>query len=207
MMQHDPTNVVITGAGGQGNVAAAQWLGQALMDEGLGVTVGDTYGLSQRGGSVMSHIRISRKRIYGPIIPQGRAHLILGLEPVETLRVLERFGNPQVVVVTNSRPVYPQAVIAGEFSYPTGDAIQHALKALSSRVYWIPATKLAQELGGAIMANVVMIGALLETGVVPVSENTLLKVLEATLPPHTWDANRRAFRKGVEAVRDSPGAA
>ncbi|MBW1713904.1 MAG: 2-oxoacid:acceptor oxidoreductase family protein, partial [Deltaproteobacteria bacterium] len=75
----DPLNIIITGVGGQGNVLASQILGQMLIDQGYMVTIGETLRLSQRGGSVMSHIRVSKQHQLSPQIPQGAAHLILTL--------------------------------------------------------------------------------------------------------------------------------
>ena len=95
----EPLNLVISGVGGQGNVLIGGLIGQALVNEGYLVTIGETYGVSQRGGPVMSHIRISREREYGPIIPLGAGDAVLGLEPLETLRVLVDYGNPGVSTV------------------------------------------------------------------------------------------------------------
>ena len=81
-------NLIITGVGGQGNVLSSQLLGQALVGKGYFVTIGETYGASQRGGSVMSHIRLSTLKQLSPLIPRGKADVVLGLEPVEALRVL-----------------------------------------------------------------------------------------------------------------------
>ena len=106
-MEKDPYNLVVTGVGGQGNVLASQLIGAILVDIGLKVTIGETYGASQRGGSVMSHVRISGKRQYGPLIPPRCADLVLALEPSEAARVLGEFGNPSTISVVNTRPVYP----------------------------------------------------------------------------------------------------
>ena len=86
----DPLNVIICGVGGQGNVLISSLIASALNRKGYHVTVGDTYGAAQRGGAVFSSVRISSKRSYGPLIPEGRAHLIVGLEPLETLRLLQK---------------------------------------------------------------------------------------------------------------------
>jgi indolepyruvate ferredoxin oxidoreductase beta subunit len=79
-----PLNVIITGVGGQGNVLASQIVGKAAVHRDFNVTIGETFGLSQRGGPVMSHIRLSRDSSYGPLIPPHMAHIIIGLEPLET---------------------------------------------------------------------------------------------------------------------------
>ena len=84
----DPYNVIITGVGGQGNVMASRVVGSMLSRKGLNITIGETFGASQRGGSVMSHLRISEGSSWSPQIPGGRCHLIMALEPTEALRVL-----------------------------------------------------------------------------------------------------------------------
>jgi len=80
--------------------------------------------MSQRGGSVMSHLRVSSSSVLSPQIPQGRADIVIALEPVEALRVLTRYGNPDVAVLTNSRMVYPMGVITGDFTYPSLDEVR-----------------------------------------------------------------------------------
>jgi len=90
----DPTNIIITGVGGQGNVMASRVLAGMLVNAGYVVTIGETFGMSQRGGSVMSHLRVSSTSVLSPQIPQGRADIIIALEPVEALRVLVKYGIP-----------------------------------------------------------------------------------------------------------------
>ena len=122
-MERDPLNIIITGVGGQGNVLLSQLVGRVLVRAGFHATIGETYGASQRGGAVMSHLRVSRRTQYGPLIGEGQADVIVGLEPLETLRVIAQYGNPTVAVITNSRPVFPQAVSSGGAKYPTADEI------------------------------------------------------------------------------------
>ena len=119
-------NVILTGVGGQGNVMASRTLAGMLVDAGYVVTIGETFGMSQRGGSVMSHLRISPDAVRSPQIPRGAADIIIGLEPLEALRVVTVYGNPQVCVLSNSRPVYPIGVITGELAYPANEKIGRA---------------------------------------------------------------------------------
>lgn len=114
----DPYNIVITGVGGQGNVMASRVLANMLVRRGFTVTIGETFGMSQRGGSVMSHIRVSSTAVWSPQIPKGRADLIVAIEPIEAIRVLIDYGNPAVKVLVNMRPIYPVGVITGEAEYP-----------------------------------------------------------------------------------------
>ena len=197
----DPLNVIVTGVGGQGNVLISQLMGSALVRAGYHVTIGETYGASQRGGAVMSHLRISDQAQYGPLIPHGQADVILGLEPLETLRVLGQYGNPNVTVVTNSRPVYPLAVAIGTAHYPSVEDIVRALEELSSRAWMINATDIALDLGASILANIVMVGALVGAGLLPLAAKEFELELEESLPADKLDLNLKAFRRGLAELK------
>ena len=112
----DPYNLIITGVGGQGNVLASKIVGTILVERGFQVTIGETFGSSQRGGSVMSHLRVSTGAMLSPQIPKGKAHLIVSLEPTEAIRVLNDYGSPNVKLITNTRAVHSVGVIGGEDS-------------------------------------------------------------------------------------------
>ena len=136
----DPYNIVITGVGGQGNVMASRVLANMLVRRGFKVTIGETFGMSQRGGSVMSHIRVSPTAVWSPQIPKGRADLIVAIEPIEAIRVLADYGNPAVKVLVNMRPIYPVGVITGEDEYPSEEKIREAVAALSAQARFLDAT-------------------------------------------------------------------
>ena len=197
----DLLNVIVTGVGGQGNVLISQLMGNALVRAGYHVTIGETYGASQRGGAVMSHLRISRQAQYGPLIPHSQADVILGLEPLETLRVLGQYGNPGVTVVTNSRPVYPLAVAVGAAHYHSVEEIVKALEELSSRAWLINATDIALDLGASILANIVMAGALVGAGVLPLAPEEFEQELQESLPADRLDSNLKAFRRGLAEAK------
>ncbi|HQP41778.1 MAG TPA: 2-oxoacid:acceptor oxidoreductase family protein, partial [Smithella sp.] len=132
-LKKNPTNIIITGVGGQGNVMASRVLAGMLVNAGFIVTIGETFGMSQRGGSVMSHLRVSSSSVLSPQIPQGRGDIVIALEPVEALRVLTKYGNPDVAVLTNSRMVYPMGVITGEFTYPTIEEVKSMFEKISAK--------------------------------------------------------------------------
>jgi indolepyruvate ferredoxin oxidoreductase, beta subunit len=199
-MEKDPFNVVVTGVGGQGNVLASQLMGAILVDRGYKVTIGETYGASQRGGSVMSHVRISRKRQYGPLMPPRSADLVIALEPTEAIRVLGQFGNPDTVCVVNTRPVYPVDVIAGDMEYPSMDRLQEGIIALGKRAYFLSATDKALELGNPILANIILIGAVAALGLLPITEEDLTKAIIERVSAQKVDINLRAFRLGGEIL-------
>jgi indolepyruvate ferredoxin oxidoreductase beta subunit len=155
----DPYNVIITGVGGQGNVMASRILGNMLSRQGLSVTIGETFGASQRGGSVMSHLRISAGASWSPQIPKGQCHLVISLEPTEAMRVLMTYGNPNIKVLCNTRPIHAIGVISGEQQYPDLDDIISWVAELSEASWFLDATAKALELGNPILGNIMMIGA------------------------------------------------
>ena len=201
MNRNEPLNLIITGVGGQGNVLLAQLVGKALVKSEYYVTIGETYGPAQRGGAVMSHLRISQVMEYSPLIPDGEADIILGLEPVETLRVLGQYGNPKVAVITNTRPVYPIAVTAGEAQYPSLEKIEELVHDLSSESWFISATDMAFSMGTPILANIIMAGALLGTGLVPLKQEEFLPVLMDNFPEEKRELNLQAFVKGFDLTK------
>jgi indolepyruvate ferredoxin oxidoreductase beta subunit len=201
MQEKDPLNVIVTGVGGQGNVLISQLIGKALVREGHHVTIGETYGASQRGGAVMSHIRISRQEQYGPLIPEGQADVILGLEPVETMRVLAQYGRPEVTVIANSRPVHPMAVTTGAAEYPSTEEVEKLLQQLSSSAWLIHATEIALEMGASILANIIMAGALVGSRALPLEPEGLEAALRESMPGDKLEMNLQAARRGLEEAR------
>lgn len=191
----DPLNLIIAGVGGQGNVLISLLLGKAFIAQGYFVTIGETYGASQRSGSVMSHMRISRETQYSPFVPQGRADIVLGMEPVETLRILQQFGNPGVVTIAN-----PRLVCAAGSEPPDLDAVIEAVRKLSAKLWLVSATDEAVNLGDPIFANVILVGALIGSGILPLERKSLEQVLKERFPGDKFEANRVAFNKGVELV-------
>ncbi|MGD2126790.1 MAG: indolepyruvate oxidoreductase subunit beta [Desulfobacteraceae bacterium] len=201
-MAKDPFNVIIGGVGGQGNVLASQILGQILVTQGYVITIGETYGASQRGGAVMSHLRISAKDQFSPLIPEGKCDLLVALEPVEGLRVLDHYGNPDVMTLTNTRPIHPMDVISGDASYPEVSAVLDKLKELSKRLWVLNATEIALEMGDPIFSNMAMLGALCATNVMPFDRGEFEMAIGELLPSQRLAENMEAFDKGEEAVQE-----
>ena len=191
-----PVNLIITGVGGQGNVLASQILGRAAIQKGLKVTIGETFGLSQRGGAVMSHIRLSKNRNYGPIIPPNLAHIIIGLEPLETIRILAEFANEQTTFIVNARPIYPLNVIAGDVKYPDKDWMKTILEESGKRLFWLEATKMAMDLGGPIMLNMIMVGALCGLSDFLLKADDVKAVLGDIFPESKLESNYKALDIG-----------
>ncbi len=199
-MNKDPFNLVVCGVGGQGNVVASLLIGAVLVDQGYKVTIGETYGASQRGGSVMSHVRVSRERQYGPLLPPHSADLLIALEPSEAVRVLAQFGNPETVSVVNTRPIHPVDVICGDISYPPTDRLRQRIKSLSSTAYFVPATDKALEMENPLLTNIILIGAASGVGLLPITEDALAKAVKDYMSVQKVEINRKAFRVGTQIV-------
>lgn len=199
-MTADPYNIIITGVGGQGNVLAARVLGNMLLKRGYDVTIGETFGATQRGGSVMSHLRIAKEGVWSPQIPRGRAHMIVSLEPAEAVRVLKDYGNEDVKVLSNTRPVYPVSVIAGDVVYPPVEEIRDRVLALVPEAHFIDATEEALNMGSPILSNIIMLGALSRILPLSVSRSDFKAAISRFVPEDALNANLRAFDRGREMV-------
>jgi len=199
-LEKESYNLIITGVGGQGNVLSSQLIGQALVSKGYFVTIGETYGASQRGGSVMSHIRISSRKQLSPLIPKGKADVVVALEPVEGLRVLTLYGNPETISLANTRPIYPVDVTSGQEKYPENEEIEKALASLSRKTYSVPATEKAMQMGSPILGNMIMIGALLELNLLPLSAGEFQETLANHFDEKKLKINLQALEEGRKMV-------
>jgi indolepyruvate ferredoxin oxidoreductase beta subunit len=198
----DPYNIIIAGVGGQGNVMASRVLGNMVSRQDLCVTIGETFGASQRGGSVMSHLRVSAGTTWSPQIPLGRAHFIVALEPVEAIRVLKDYGNPDTKVLCNSRAIHPAGVIAGDRDYPSMEDLKTWLQELSGMFWIVDATDAALDLGDPILGNIVMLGALAEVCELPILREDFGAVISEILPAGKVDINLKAFDRGLKLSKN-----
>jgi indolepyruvate ferredoxin oxidoreductase beta subunit len=197
----DPYNVIITGVGGQGNVMASRVVGNMLSRKGLNITIGETFGASQRGGSVMSHLRISLQSYWSPQIPKGQCHLVISLEPTEAIRVLMNYGNPDIRVICNTRPVHAIGVISGEHQYPPVDEVKSWVEELSGACWFLKATDKALELGNPILGNIMMIGAAAGIGALPLDRKDFEAAITETLTADKLELNLQAYDLGVGMVQ------
>ena len=197
-LEKDPVNLIITGVGGQGNVLASQIVASAGIKEGLYVTVGETYGASQRGGSVMSHVRFSAIDQCSPLISEGQADIVVGMEPVEALRVMVEFGNPESQVIISPRPIYPPWVLAGQATYPPIEEIIGKLEELAKKV---DVVRISENGGAPVPTNVLMMGALAASGLLPMPVESYEKAMTEIMAPKDLEANLQAFRKGLAAMK------
>lgn len=201
-LSSDPFNLIITGVGGQGNVLASRVVGNMLMEKGLNITIGETFGASQRGGSVMSHLRISAESTFSPQIPKGQAHMVVSLEPTETLRVLRDYGNPEVNVLCNMRPIHSVGVISGEQEYPSQKDLGKWIRELSKQTWLVNATDAAIKLGNPIFGNIMLVGALTATRMLPLDLESFETVISRTMPAEKVEINLTAFEQGRAMIKN-----
>lgn len=201
-MSHDsrPINLIITGVGGQGNVLSARLLAAVALEEGYEVTVGDVYGLSQRGGSVASHVRWTKGAPLPPLVPHHSLDVLLGLEPLEALRVLTQFGNEDTVALVNVTPVTPIGVQTGRFEYPDVSSLWEGLRKLTKALRLVDAKTIAQELGDPQVQNLVMLGALFGSGFIGLGFELLEKTVRSLIPERHLEMNLSACRRGRNLV-------
>jgi len=197
----DPYNIIIAGVGGQGNVVLSRILGNMLSRRGYFITVGESFGGTQRGGSVMSHLRVSARSIWSPLIPKGRADMVIALEPSEGIRVLAHYGNPKVKILSNTRAIHPVGVIAGELQYPSIEEIKKSAHELASDAWFIDATDEALRLGNPILGNIIMLGAFSGLSALPLEKESFREVILEMMPEDKLDMNLKAYELGAEMLK------
>lgn len=196
-MKHQTAiNFVLAGVGGQGTILASDLLAAVGMEAGFDVKQAEVHGMSQRGGSVTSHVRWGPV-VYSPLIPVGGADILLGFEQVEAVRYAH-FLRPGGRILVNQQAIAPITVSAGSSSYPALDLLREHLARVTEHVYWIPALDIARTMGNDRVANVVMLGAL--SAMLEVSERIWLKVIESRVPSRYLQLNHQAFQRGREAL-------
>jgi indolepyruvate ferredoxin oxidoreductase, beta subunit len=152
-------NVLIAGVGGQGNLFASALLAKSAIRRGYQVLATETIGAAQRGGSVVSHIRVADEVLYSPTIPDGQADFLVGFEPIELLRQIRKLGRDGQYIL-NTHPILTVGSNMGLDHYPPLSDILSALNEMNVRGYVIRATEAADEIGDPLLMNMVMIGAL-----------------------------------------------
>jgi indolepyruvate ferredoxin oxidoreductase beta subunit len=190
-------NLVITGVGGQGILLLTRVLSETALDLGMSVAVSEVHGMSQRGGPVVSTLRFGEGCC--PLVARGEADAILAMEPMEALRVLER-ASSRTVIVTAIETVPPMGVILGEDVYPPVGEIFRRLMSVTKRVYGVDTARIARSLGAPVVANIVLLGALLGTGVLPLRVESIRDCLRSHVPRRLVDVNLKALDIGHKQV-------
>lgn len=193
-------NLEIVGVGGQGILTSSQVLGKAALKKGLDVFMSEVHGMAQRGGVVVTTVKIADK-VYSPLLGEGEADVILSFEPIEAYRAIDK-ASKDTWIVTNTSPQVPFTVSVGEEEYPDLDEMFESLDEATERLIKIDAEKLAKKAGAAITQNIVMVGALTATGALPLSKEEMLESIKDNVPEKFVDINQKAFELGYEAVKE-----
>jgi len=195
----DKLDLLITGIGGQGIIAASDIVAQAALVSGYDVKKTDSLGMAQRGGSVVSHIRLAPK-VWSPLVKTGEADVMLALEKLEAAR-WSRYLKPGGVAIVNNLAIPPLAVSLGGAVYPQDEEITNIIKQHTDRLYVTDGSRLAAELGNARALNSLMLGCL--SVFTPFAEDTLKECIAQRLPAKVVELNLAAFdcgRQQIEAV-------
>jgi len=193
----DKYRVCFTGVGGQGTLLATMVLAEAAIHAGYQVLASEVHGMAQRGGVVESTVMIGD--IKSPIISEGEADVLLGFEPVETYRAMRKCSADSVVI-SNSVPVMPYSVAIGKGSYPEVEKLFAFIQSRVKRLLTLNAQALAEQTGSLLSANVVMVGALAKSGVLPVSREAFEETIRTKTKAAFVGANLRAFDLGFGAL-------
>jgi len=192
-------DVVIAGVGGQGSLFASNVLCQFAMGKGFQVLGTETIGAAQRGGSVVSHMRISDAPIYSPLVPAGAADILIGMEALELLRNLRLLGREGYYIL-NLYQVPTVYTNLGIDRYLTFQEIGEAIKRVQIKGYEIQATYKAAELGNPQMTNVIMLGALCSVEKF-FNKDEIRSLVERLSPKKYLSKNLEAFDTGYEQAR------
>jgi indolepyruvate ferredoxin oxidoreductase, beta subunit len=185
-----PINVLIVGVGGQGVLLASQILSDVVLQSGYDVKKSEVHGMAQRGGVVSSHIRFGKK-VYSPLIPNGKADVILAFERAEALRWFHEL-KPGGSLIVNDQMLIPPIAVDPKYTYPD-DALK-TLKSKVKKMQVVDAAKIAEGLGNTRLANTVLLGALSTT--LDVDIKIWHDVISKRVPKGTSEANLKAFDKG-----------
>jgi indolepyruvate ferredoxin oxidoreductase beta subunit len=184
------TNILLVGVGGQGILLASEILSETFMLAGFDVKKSEIHGMSQRGGSVVSHVRYGRE-VFSPIVPEGEGDILFGFEMLETCRYLPLLKKG-ASVIANDLCIPPPAVLSGKEQYPEGLA-EH-VRSLFPDFLLVDGLKLANEAGNPRAANTVILGAVSKR--LDISEEYWLKAIEKLVPRKAFEVNRKAFLAG-----------
>lgn len=193
----DITRLIIVAVGGQGNLLASRVLGEAALLSNVPVRMSEIHGMAQRGGVVESAIVFGDAR--SSIISDGEADIFVSFEPCEALRALSKC-NPETVVITNTTPLPPFTVTIGKGTYPDLSEVKRLLSEKTKKLIAFDANALAMEAGSELAVNMVLLGALIQTGILPLTEDSVREAIRTRTKAAFSGINLKAFDLGMAAA-------
>ncbi len=188
---------VFIGVGGQGNLLASRLLGESALSVGIPAVVSEIHGMAQRGGVVESAVLMGD--VTSPIVSNGEADVLIGFEPLETMRALAKCTD-DTLVITNVQPLPPFTVSVGQGTYPPVDEVLDKIQTKVKRVIALNGNELAQEAGNPLSLNMVMLGALIGSGEISIDGDSMKKTISETTKKAFLESNLKAFDLGMEAA-------
>jgi len=191
-------SLMFAGVGGQGSLLIADITSLAAVQAGYDVKQTEVHGVSQRGGSVETHVRFG-KQVYSPLVTPGRADAVISLEKLEALRFAHYLDPDTGVILANDFEIIPASVANADQTYP-----HHVFEYLTGKgigVVTLPATQIARDLGDGRMANVVLLGLL--SKYLPIDPAVWEKTLHMRIPQRYLEGNLKAFATGRQAVQEA----
>jgi indolepyruvate ferredoxin oxidoreductase beta subunit len=196
-------NVIIAGVGGQGVVTAGLLMSEAATENGINVVMSEIHGLAQRGGSVSVDVRMGD--VYGSIVPKGEADVIIGFEPIETMRTLGR-ASKETLVIMNTERKTPISLSMHDKEYPSMDDLLK-IAPIGTEIHQIDAVSLAKEAGNYRSVNTVILGGALALGVLPFSRENVISALKKRFSGTLYEINTKALDLGIEEIREQKNLA
>jgi len=194
----DTTRLILVAVGGQGNLLASKVIGEAALLANVPVRMSEIHGMAQRGGVVESAIVFGEA--HSTIIADGEADVVVGFEPLETLRALNKC-NSGTVVVTSLAPLSPFTVTTGSSIYPDLKTLQELIRAKTARLIAFDAAALAVEAGNVLAVNMVLLGALIQTDTIPLSAKNVKTAISKVTKKAFEALNLKAFELGYAAAK------
>ncbi len=195
----DTTRLIIVAVGGQGNLLASRVLGEAALLSDVPVRMSEIHGMAQRGGVVESAI------VFGDsdstIISDGEADVLVGFEPSETIRAINK-SNSDTVVITNLSPLPPFTVAIGKGTYPDLKQVQDLIRAKTANLIAFDAADLAKEAGNVMSVNMVLLGALIQTNILPLTADSIKEIIKTKTKKAFVDINLKAFDLGFATAKE-----
>ena len=189
---------VFVGVGGQGNLLASRLLGEAALSVNIPAVVSEIHGMAQRGGVVESAVLLGSST--SPIVSDGEGDILIGFEPSETARTLRKCHRKSLVI-TNTRPLPPFTVTVGQGTYPAVDSLLDLIGTKVAQVIALDGNRLAEEAGNPLSLNMVMLGALIGSGTIPVTADVMKETISVSTKRAFLESNLRAFDLGEAEAR------
>ena len=186
----DKLNIMIVGVGGQGSLLASRMIGTAALKKSYDVKVSEVHGMSQRGGSVVTYVKLGEK-VNSPLIEKGEADIIISFEMLEALRWSD-YLNKEGKIIVNDQKINPMPVITGKEKYPGN--ILGQIKTVCDNVICINALEIAKELGNTKVVNIILIGILARLS--SIEKDVWLETLKEVVPQRFYSINEKAFEAG-----------